>query len=140
MEPLLKAKLLVVETDERIENGQDVAAVIDHPGENVSQVWIAFCLAMPFGQYGGWNFDVPAQLIRGVAAKEQAVKKRRLTLRKVEIVDDFGRIELWHGAHEKNAVYRKARRRQVGLGFFCGVPGNPFSGGSSRQVQIREHG
>jgi hypothetical protein len=67
-------------------------------------------------------------LIGGVAAEEQAVEKSRLALREVEIVDGFGRSELWHGGHKKNAVYPKARPRQVGLEFLCYVPGNPDSG------------
>src|SRR6267143_2955621 len=100
-EPLLNAKLLVVGTDERIKNGQNVAAVIHHPRENVTQIGVTLCFAMPFGQDRGWNVDIAAQLIGGVAAEEQAVEKRRLTLREVEIVDDFGRSELWHGGHEK---------------------------------------
>ena len=129
MEPLLKSKLLVVGTNERIEDGQDMAAVIHHARENITEVGVALCFAMPFGQDCGWNFDVPTQLIRGVAAKEEAVEKRSLALREVEIVDNFGRNQLWHGGHTKNAVYSKVRRRQVGPRFFCGVPGNPYSWG-----------
>jgi hypothetical protein len=124
MEPLLNAQLLVIGTDERIEDSQNVAAVIHHARENVSQVRVAFGFAMPFGQDRGWNFDIPAQLIGGVAAQEQAVEKRCLALREVKIVRDFGRSELWHGGHKKNAVYPKTRPRQVGLRFFCRVPDN----------------
>jgi hypothetical protein len=129
MEPLLNAQLLVIGTDERIEDSQNVAAVIHHARENVSQVRVAFGFAMPFGQDRGWNFDIPAQLIGGVAAQEQAVEKRCLALREVKIVRDFGRSELWHGGHKKNAVYPKTRPRQVGLRFFCRVPDNLYSEG-----------
>ncbi len=136
MGPLLNAELLMIGTDERIEDGQNMAPIIHHARENVAQIGVALCLAMPFGQDRCRNFDVPSQLIRGVAAQEQAVKKRSLTLREVEIVDDLGRSELWHGAHRKNAVYPKPRPRQVGLRFLCRVPGNPYSWGCSRHGMV----
>src|SRR5712692_2767432 len=70
---------------------------------------------VPFGQDCGRNFDIPAQLLRGMAAQEQAVEKSGFPLRKVKIVDDFDGSELWHRGHGENAVYSKTCRRQVGL-------------------------
>jgi hypothetical protein len=35
---------------------------------------------------------------------------------------------LWHRAHKEKAVYPKVGPRQVGLAFFCRVPGTPTLG------------
>src|SRR5690242_10121679 len=101
-----------------------MASVIYHARKNIAKLRVAFRFAVPLGENHRGDFDVPPQLVRRMAAQEQAVEKRRLTLRKVEIVHDFGRNELWHRRHRENAVYPKVWRRQVGLMFSCRVPGN----------------
>src|SRR5712692_2767434 len=92
--------------------------------EDVTQLRVALRFTVPFGQDCGRNFDIPAQLLRGMAAQEQAVEKSGFPLRKVKIVDDFDGSELWHRGHGENAVYSKTCRRQVGLTVSCRVPGN----------------
>jgi hypothetical protein len=54
--------------DEGLENGQDVAAVIDHTGEDVAQRGIVLGFAMPFQQHCGRHFDIPAQLFGGMTS------------------------------------------------------------------------
>jgi len=125
MESLLNALRVTIRTHKGIEDGQDVTAVIHHARKNIAKLRVAFCLAVPFGQDDRGHFDVLPQLVRRMAAQEQAVEKGSLTLREVEIVHDFGGNELWHRGHRENAVYRKAAPRQVGLPFFLPRSGNP---------------
>src|ERR1700740_1981010 len=110
---LLHALLLAVPTNQRIEDSEDVAAVFDHARENVAQARLAFRFAMPLGQHRRRHFDVPAQLLGRMPAKEKSVEKSRFALRKIEVQRDFGRNELCHRSHGERAVYRKASRRQV---------------------------
>jgi len=121
---LLDPTRLFVVTDQRVENGQDVAAVLYHAREDVAQLRIALGLTMPLRKHRRGNLDVTPKGFRGVPAEEQAVEKRRLALRKLEIAGRVGRHELWHRGHKESAVYRKVGRRQVGLGFACCVPSN----------------
>ena len=102
----------------------DVTAVVHHARKNISKLRIPFRLAVPLSKDRRGHFDISPQLLRRIAAQEQAVEKGGLTLREVEIVHDFGGNELWHRRHEENAVYPKALPRQVGLLFSCRVPGN----------------
>ena len=144
MESLLNTLRVTIRTHKGIEDGQDVAAVIHHARKNIAKLRVAFCLAVPFGQDDCGHFDVLPQLVRGMAAQEQAIEKGGLTLREVEIVHDFGGNELWHRGHRENAVYRKAAPRQVGLPFFLPRSGNPpfprFTGLALRAQAMQRHG
>src|SRR5258708_2156196 len=93
---LLNALGMTVRTHKGIENRQDVTPVIHHARKNVTKLRIAFCLAMPLGEHHCGHFDVSPQLVRGMAAQEQAVEKSGFTLREVEVMHDFGGNELWH--------------------------------------------
>src|SRR5207245_10471081 len=76
--------------------------------------------------------DSPPQPGRAMARAEPAIEKRPLTLRKIEIVQEFRKNELWHRGHRENAVYPKVSPRQVGLLFSCRVPGNSPLGRDAR--------
>src|SRR5258706_3518369 len=93
MESLLNALRVTIRTHKGIEDGQDVATVIHHARKNIAKLRVAFCLAVPFGQDDCGHFDVLPQLVRGMAAQEQAIEKGGLTLREVEIVHDFPQRE-----------------------------------------------
>ena len=75
--------------DQGLENGENVAAVIDHAGEDVAQRGVALGFAMPLEQHRGRNLDIPAKLFGGMPAQEQAVEEGRLPLREVEVVLGF---------------------------------------------------
>jgi hypothetical protein len=115
----LEAVVLHFRADEGIKDGQDVPAIFEHAGENVSELWLALGLSMPFGKNCRRNLNVLAQLLRGMPSQEQTVEKCRFPLRILEIHSDFGRQVGGHGRHRKNAVYRKSFPRQVELGSRC---------------------
>ena len=122
----MDALLLAVPADERVKDGEDVAAVFDHTRENVAQLRLAFCLAMPLGEDRRRDFDVAPQLLDRMATQEEAVEKGGFPLRKIEVQRDFGGNELCHRGHGEKAVYRKASRRQVVPGLLRYVASNPF--------------
>src|ERR1700740_312145 len=62
---------------------------------------------MPFSQYRTRHFNVPPQLIGGMAAQEEAVEKGRLALRVLEVLQDLGRNELWHRGHREKGSLPK---------------------------------
>src|ERR1700737_2122701 len=109
MERLLNALRVTVRTHQGVEYGQDVSAVIHHARKNITKLRVAFCLAVPFRKDHRRYFDVSPQFVRGVAAQEEAVEKGGLTLRKVEIVHDFGGNELWHRGHREKCSLPKSR-------------------------------
>ncbi len=110
--------------DQGFKEGEDMAAVFDHAGKDITQGRLALGLAMPFKQYRLGNFNVAAKLLSGMPAQEQAVEEGRLPLREVEVVQRFfGRVgcgrkrRVCIGLHPRikteKAVYRKFLRRQV---------------------------
>ena len=110
--------------DERFENGEYVAAVINHAGEDVAQRGVVLGFAMPLQQYRGRDLDIPAKLFGGMPAQEQPIKESRLALREVEVVLGFvrrvgdsqqGRVgySLHQRPETEREVYRKFSRRQV---------------------------
>ena len=105
--------------DERVKDGEDMAAVFEHARENVAQLGFTLGFAVPLGKNRGGNLDVLAEFFRGMPAQEQAVEKCRFPLRILQIHSDFGRQVGSHRRHRKNAVYRKTFPRQVELGFLC---------------------
>jgi hypothetical protein len=66
-----------------------MAAVLKHTAENVSKLWLAFRLSMPFCKHSGGYFDIPAKFLRGVTPQEETVKKGRFPLRKIEFVGEL---------------------------------------------------
>ena len=127
---LLNALLLAIPANQGIEDCQDVTPVLDHPRENVAQARFALRFTMPLRKNRGRHFDVPTQLLGGMAAKEEAVEKSSLPLRNIEVQRDFGGYELCHRGHGERAVYRKASRRQVVRGTGCYVADNPVPAGA----------
>lgn len=121
---LLNSLDLTVRAHEGVKDGQDVTTVVNHAGKDVAELRIVLGLAVPLGEDHAGDFDVAPQLVGRMAAKEKPIEKGRFALREVQILEDFDGNGLWHGGHEKNAVYRKAFPRQVGLMIFCRVGGN----------------
>lgn len=72
--------------EECFKNGEDVAAILDHSSEKISQRRIALGLAIPLQLHRGRNLDVSPKLFRGVSTQEKAVKESGLPLREVEVV------------------------------------------------------
>ncbi len=112
-EYLLEMAMLRLRTDQRVENGEDMAPVFDHPREHTAKLRLALGIFVPLGQNRSRNFNVSTQLFRGMSAKEQAVKERGFALRKREIRNYLGRQDGSDCRHSKNAVYSKLRPRQV---------------------------
>lgn len=124
---LLEALGLAVGTDEGIKDSKDVAAIVNHAGEDVAELGVALGFAMPFGKNHAGDFDVAPQLVCGMATQEQAVEKGGFALREVEIQQHIVGNRLCRSGHGESAVYRKFCARQVGLTVFCRVGGNTGS-------------
>jgi hypothetical protein len=92
---LLNADRAGFETDEGVEDGQDVAAVLYHAVEIVAQAGLALGFAVPLGQDLGGHFDIAAELVGGVATEKKPVEEGCFALRELEIpqgiFDDDGR-------------------------------------------------
>lgn len=132
-----------VETEERIEDGEDVAAVFEDALEDGTLLWFLGGFLVPFGEDCGRNSDVGAELLRRMAAQEQAVEERGFALREIEIVLRlFGhsrqgcRIGLSRH-NEKNAVYRfraprqeyvKRKKQKANFSSASGWPGETSAG------------
>lgn len=105
---LLNPQVLAVGTHQGIKDGQNVTAVVHHARENITELRVTLRFAMPLDKNCSGNLDVPAQLIRRMPAKEEPVEKRRLTLREVQILQDFGGNELWHRGHKEKGSLPKS--------------------------------
>jgi hypothetical protein len=96
---LLYADGTALEVYQGVENGQDVAAVLDHAVESIAKAGFALGFAMPFRQDVRRNVNIAAQFVGGMAAQEEAIEKGRFALRKLEIPqglsDDHGLVQ--HG-------------------------------------------
>jgi hypothetical protein len=92
-----------------IKDCEDVSTVLNHAMENIAELRFAFGFAVPLEKNGLRNFDIPTQLIGGMATQKETVEKSRLALREGEVVDDFGGNELWHRGHrEKGSLPKRA--------------------------------
>jgi hypothetical protein len=116
---LLKAAMQRLRTDQRVEDGQHMAAVLHHTREYRKKLRLPLSVFVPLGQNRGRNFDISPQLFGGVSAEEQTVKERGFALREREIRNHFGRQHGSDCRHSKNAVYSKLRPRQVEHWFSC---------------------
>src|SRR5215469_15107050 len=119
---LLNVGVQVVGADEGIKNGEDMPAIFDHAGKDVSEVRFAFGVLVPLGEHCGRNLDITAQLFRGMSAEEQTVKEGSFALRKRKIRKHVGRQNGSDTGHSKNAVYSKLLRRQVERRYQCREP------------------
>ena len=113
----MNALRLAVGSDQRVEDRQHVAPVIQHALENIFQLRIALGFAVPFGEDRAGHLDIAPQLVGRMAAQEQAIEKCGLALGILEILQRIDGNELWHRGHKENAVYPKVFPRQVGLMF-----------------------
>jgi len=83
---LLHSLGLPVGTDECVEDGQHMTAVIHHAGKNVVELRVAFRFAVPFGKHSGGNLNIPPQLVGGMPAQKEAIEKCCFALGEIEIV------------------------------------------------------
>ena len=121
--PLLNVMVAKVGTDQGVEDGQNVAAVIHHARKYVTEMRFALGILVPLRQDGWRNFNVAAQLFRGVSAQEQPVKEGRFALRKFQVRNKFTSRHHWSDRrHSENAVYRKPCPRQVEPSSPCREP------------------
>src|SRR5271169_4266627 len=97
---LLEVSMLPVRTDQRIENGQYVAAVFEHARKDVAKLRFPFRIFVPLGENRRWHPDIATQLFRGMSAKEQPVKEGRFALWEVQIHNHFGRQ---HGSDRRHS-------------------------------------
>jgi len=65
---LLNALFLGVPANQGVEDREDMPPVFDHAVENVAQLGVALGVAMPLQQDGLGDLDVPAKLLRRMAA------------------------------------------------------------------------
>lgn len=75
--------------DEVLEDGEDVLAVANDALKQRAQVRLALAFAVPFRHDGRRHGDIAPQLLCGMPAEKQAVKKGRLALRELEILHRF---------------------------------------------------
>ena len=113
-EQLLDALFLCVPAYERVEDGEDMAAVFDHAVEDVAEFRVAFGVAVPLQQYRRGHFDIAAELFRGMATQEEAVEKRRLALRKREVCGDFHGNDLCNRGHKEKCSLPKSASASSG--------------------------
>src|SRR3989442_14687376 len=73
-ERVLQAVYPRVVADQGLENGQDVAAVLDYPLEHAAQAPLALRFAGPFWKNSRPGLDVAAQLFPRIAARKQPVE------------------------------------------------------------------
>src|ERR1700747_1241288 len=105
---LLNALRLAVGPHQRIKNSEHVSPGIPHALEDIFQLRIALGFAVPFGENRAGHLDVAPQLVRRMAAQEQAVEKRGLALRILEILQRVGRNELWQRGHTEKCSLPKS--------------------------------
>src|SRR5260370_7636501 len=93
---LLNSLRVTIRTHQSIEDGQDVTPVIHHTCKNIAKLRVALCLAVPLGEHRRGDFNVLTQLVGGMAAQKETIKKSRLPFRKVSTLPDFAGNELRH--------------------------------------------
>jgi len=120
----LNTDVLLVGAYEVVKNSEDMTAVLDDAGEYVAQLGFAFGFAVPFGKDSRRDFDVTAKTFSRMTAQKKSVEKGCFPLRKVEIVNNLGRDELWNSCHGERAVYPKALPRQVVRSIPCCLGSN----------------
>src|SRR5271168_4726412 len=106
-EGLLHAVVENIRANQRIEDRQDVPAVLHHACEDVAQLRLALGLFVPFGENQCGHLDVPAQLLGGMATQEETVEESGFALREVEVVNDFRGNDLWQGRHREKCSLPK---------------------------------
>jgi hypothetical protein len=94
--------ILSVGADERVKNRENTMTVLCHAREDIPELRLTLGIAMPFGKHGRRHFNVPAQLFGGVASKEKTIEKGGFPLRKIEVLSDFYRNDLYHRGHKEN--------------------------------------
>jgi hypothetical protein len=75
-----------VVADQIFKDGQDVLSIADDGLQDGTKLGLAHRFAVPFSENRCGDLNVLAQLFGRMATQEQAVKKRSLTLRELEII------------------------------------------------------
>lgn len=84
-----------VVADQGVKDGEDMAAIVDDALEERTKKRLVNGFAIPFCESGGGDGNVATQLIGGMAAEKEAVKKRGFTLRELEVLQNvFDRVGL----------------------------------------------
>lgn len=83
---LLQRLLGRVMPDKVFKYGEDMAAVVHNSFKQLTELRFALRFAVPFGQDGRGDFDVPAQFFGGVSAQEKPVEESSLPLGKLELL------------------------------------------------------
>ena len=103
--------------DQIFKEGENMLAVLHDPLKHRPQLRLANGFLIPLREYCRWNGYVPAQLLGGMAAQEQAVKKCGFALRELEflqhVFDRVGRSR--HGRKSQFTDFGVAVKRRSAL-------------------------
>ena len=86
---LLHAGDAGIETNQGIENRQDVPAVFHHSREHVAEARFALSLAVPSSQDVNRHFDIAAKFLGRMAAQKQSVEEGGFALRVLKFPQRF---------------------------------------------------
>jgi hypothetical protein len=105
---LVNALRQAVGAYQRIEDGQHMAPIVDHAGKNIAEMRVALAFAVPLGEDGAGDFNVAAQLVGGMAAQEESIKKGGFALREFQILQDVHGNGLWNSRHREKRSLPKS--------------------------------
>jgi len=109
----LNSLLVGVVTDEILEDCQDVPTVVDDALEHGAEVRLVLTFAVPLGEHGRRDGNIAAELVWFMTSQEEPVEEGGLTLRELEILQDFfDRIGL-RGHIEKGSLQISALPSRV---------------------------
>jgi hypothetical protein len=106
--------------DERIEDRKDVPPELEDAEKAAALIGLAFRFAVPLGEDVGRHFDVATQLLRRMAAEEEAVEKGRFAVRVFQLVLAFDFF------HQRPRRSKQAENGVYGNGFPCQEPACGF--------------
>src|SRR5690242_7270191 len=78
---LLQARDAGVKADQRIEDRENVAAVLHHTFEHFPQTRFALSFSVPASQYLGGDFDIPAKFFGRMTSQKKSIKEGCFALR-----------------------------------------------------------
>jgi len=114
-EILLKPLAQSIVVNQRVKDGQNVAAVFDDPLQHRTQSRLARRFTVPLGEDRRRNLNVPAKFVGGMPAKKEAVEKCRLALREFKIPPRF------HRGFRKHVELSRHNKKSQFTGFFAAV-------------------
>jgi hypothetical protein len=96
---LLKALFLGIVANQIFENGEDMLAIAHDAFQQGTQRRLALRFAVPFGEHRCGHGNVAPKFLGGMTAQEQPIKKRRLSLRELEVLQ-WVVERAGHGRHQ----------------------------------------